>query len=227
MCVYFLQPGFAGLNDLTAASLWRVVQWLPSYWFLGLYQQLNGSMHPALEPLARRAWLGLAVVGCGAALAYALSCRRTLRKIVEEPDIVPGSRRSGWLPRFGNRAQTAIGQFSVRTLARSRQHRMILAFYLGIGLAFTSLLLKDPATKLQFTNAGGGDPWREMSIPLWTTSVIMMTLAVAGTRIVFSLPLDLRASWIFRVTGVARRIAEPVGRQAGAAAAFSRTGLDG
>ena len=52
-------------------------------------------MHPALEPLARRAWMGLAGVVCGAAAVYALSYWRTLRKIVEEPDIAPGS------PRFG------------------------------------------------------------------------------------------------------------------------------
>ena len=58
--VYFLQPGFGGLDDLTIGSIWRAIQWLPSYWFLALYQQLNGSLHPALEPLARRAWIGLA-----------------------------------------------------------------------------------------------------------------------------------------------------------------------
>ena len=57
-----LRKTLLGLNDLTGASVWRVIQWLPSYWFLALYQQVNGSMHPALEPLARRAWIGLALV---------------------------------------------------------------------------------------------------------------------------------------------------------------------
>ena len=133
--VYFLQPGFGGLDDLAVGSIWRAIQWLPSYWFLALYQQLNGSMHPMLEPLARRAWIGLAGVVIVAAVSYTLSYWRTLRKIVEEPDITPGSPRLSWLPRFGTQHQTAIGQFSVRTLARSKQHRLILGFYLGIGLA--------------------------------------------------------------------------------------------
>ncbi len=62
VCMYFLQPGFGGLDDLTKGSIWNTIHWLPSYWFLALYQQLNGTMHPALEPLAWRAWLGLAVV---------------------------------------------------------------------------------------------------------------------------------------------------------------------
>ena len=193
--VYFLQPGFGGLDDLTMGSIGRVIQWLPSYWFLALYEQLNGSMHPALEPLARRAWIGLAEVMCGTAVVYALSYWRTLRKIVEEPDILPGPQRWGWLPRFGSQAQTAIGQFSVRTLARSRQHRLILGFYLGIGLAFTSLLLKGSGAAL--SNAP-----REESTPLWAASIMMMVLAAVGTRVAFAMPLDLRANWIFRAVGV-------------------------
>jgi len=195
MGVYFLQPGFGGLNDLTIGAIGRVIQWLPSYWFLALYQQLNGSMHPALEPLARRAWMGLAIVVCGAAVVYTFSYWRTLRRIVEEPDIVPGASRLGRLPRFGNQAQNAIGQFSVRTIARSRQHRLILVFYLGIGLAFCSLLLKG-------SGAAMSNPWRGESMHLWIASIMMMALAVLGTRVAFALPLDLRANWIFRVIGV-------------------------
>jgi len=194
MGVYFLQPGFGGLDDIAVGSIWRVIQWLPSYWFLGLYQQLNGSMHPALEPLAQRAWMGLGGVVCVATVAYTLSYWRTLRKIVEEPDIVPGSPRWSWLPRFGSQPQTAIGQFSVRTLARSKQHRLIVGFYLGVGLAFTSLLLKGSSSTMN-------NPWRETSVLLWSASLMMMLLAAVGTRAAFALPLDLRANWIFRVIG--------------------------
>ena len=193
--VYFLQPGFGGLDGLGIVLIARLIQWLPSYWFLALYQQLNGSMHPALEPLARHAWMALAGVVCLTPVVYTLSYWRTLRQIVEEPDIVPGPRRWGWLPRFGNQAQTAIGQFSVRTLARSRQHRLILGFYLGIGLAFTCLLLKGSA------NATSSPAYGE-SIQLWIASIMVIVLATLGTRVAFALPLDLRANWIFRIIGV-------------------------
>ncbi len=192
--VYFLQPGLGGLDDLTVGSIARVIQWLPSYWFLALYQQLNGSLHPALEPLARLAWIGLASVLCVTPVIYALAYWRTLRKIVEDPDIAPASRRLSWLPSFGNQSQTAIGQFAVRTLARSKQHRLIVGFYLGIGLAFTSLLLKgDPSAV--------NNPWREKSMLLWSASMMMIVLAAVGTRVAFALPLDLRANWIFRAIG--------------------------
>src|SRR5262249_39072704 len=146
LAAYFLQPGFYSMSELVFGSS-RLIPWLPSYWFLALYQQLNGSMHPALQPLAGRAWIGLAIVLCGAPAVYALSYWRMLSAIAEEPDITAAPPRWGFSGKgrlfgFGGRSQLAITQFGVRTLARSRQHRLILSFYLGIGLAFTSLILK-------------------------------------------------------------------------------------
>jgi hypothetical protein len=201
VCGYFLQPVFGGLSGFTQPELRRLLGWVPSYWFLGLMHDLNGSPHPLLAPLGRQAWIGLAVAFGGTAAAYALSYFRTLRKIVEEPDITPGSRGSGWQPRFGNAAQTAIGQFSVRTLARSRQHRVILAFYLGIGFALTIFLLRAPALKTEVPGATA-EAWSESNTPLLAASIVMVVLAVVGTRVVFAMPRDLPANWIFRVTGV-------------------------
>ncbi|SPE24284.1 Beta-lactamase [Candidatus Sulfopaludibacter sp. SbA3] len=207
VCGYFMQPVFGGLQDLTGSQIQQVLLWLPPYWFLGLFQQLNGSMHPALVPLAQRGWLGLAIAGGATAVSYTLSYLRTLRKIAEEPDITPGLRRLGWLPPFGSPVQTAIGQFAVRTLARSRQHRMILAFYLGIGFAFTAMMLKAPEMKPRIEGALANDQWRAANTPLLAASLVMLVLAVVGTRVVFALPLDLRANWVFRIAGV------PLGRQ--------------
>ena len=81
VCGYFLQPVFGGLESLTTPEIRRLLHWVPSCWFLGLFHQLNGSMHPALAPLARQAWRGLAIAGGGTAVAYALSYLRTLRQM--------------------------------------------------------------------------------------------------------------------------------------------------
>lgn len=188
---YFLEPGFAGLQESFVPSMGRVIQRLPSHWFLALYQQLNGSMHPALQSLATRAWIGLGVVFCCTPLIYALSYRRLLRAIVEEPDLSPPPPRWRWS--FRN----PITEFTLQTLLRSRQHRLILSFYLGIGLAFTSLVLKaaNPAA------IASGYSRRSEAMLLWGASFVVMSLAILGTRVAFGMPFDLRANWIFRIAG--------------------------
>ncbi|HLW82134.1 MAG TPA: hypothetical protein VKS20_08840 [Candidatus Acidoferrales bacterium] len=172
-------------------------------WFQALLGELNGSMPPTLAPLAWRAWLGLAVTVLAAAAAYAFSYMRTIRKIVEEADITSTRRSFRWLPRFGNGVQTAIGQFSVRTLARSRQHRLMLAFYLGIGLVFTITGFMEPLMAVPRTPGGAMlSLWREPTTPLLTATILMLAFAVLGMRVVFALPLELRANWIFRSVGL-------------------------
>jgi CubicO group peptidase (beta-lactamase class C family) len=171
------------------------IAWIPSYWFLGLFQQLSGGLHPALEPFARRAWLGLAVAICATAVAYAGSYFRTLRRIVEEPDIASGFR-SAWLPRFGGAFETAIVHFSIRSQLRSRQHRMLLAFYLGVAFALAILFLKAPGDlSAEIT----GDAWAPLSVQLLASTILLVGFWVVGVRVVFSLPLDLRANWMLRV----------------------------
>jgi hypothetical protein len=170
----------------------------PVAWFQALLGQLSRSMKSASASLA---WIGLAVTALSAIAAYALSYMRTVHQIVEEPDITPAPHRLFRLPRFGNCVQTAIGQFSVRALARSRQHRLILAFYLGIGLALTIPLLSFLATP-----QSDGGPVIEIAhqpnAPVLAASVMVLTLIVIGWRVVFAFPLELEANWIFRAVGL-------------------------
>jgi hypothetical protein len=192
---YLMEPSLVTPSAFAAAENQRALEWFPSYWFFGLFHQLNGSMQPAFVALARRAWIALAVTVGGTAIAYAMSYFRTLRKIIEEPDIVPGSGGVHWLPRFGNLLETAVAQFSIRTLARSRQHRVMLAFFLGIGFALLVFVMKNPGPK---------DARLRSELPVLFASVAAMCITVVGTRVVFSMPISLRANWIFRVTQVSR-----------------------
>jgi CubicO group peptidase (beta-lactamase class C family) len=196
VCGYFLlkPPQFV----LTETVRQPLLAWVPTYWFVGLFQQLQGTLHPALKPLADRAWAGLAIAGAVTALAYTLSYLRTLRQIVEEPDIVPGARGGTWLPAFGSAFATVVVQFTIRTLLRSRQHRMMLAFYFGIGFALSILLLQMPAA--QELGADTANAWHEVSLPLIASSMVIMGFSVIGMRVLFAMPLDLRSNWVFRVT---------------------------
>jgi hypothetical protein len=194
--VYCLQPMLIAPETLTAAQRGGWLASSPSYWFLGLFHALSGS--PALAPLARRAWLALGLAIVVAAAGYALSSFRVLRKIAEEPDIVPGASGLRWLPPFGGQLHTAIVQFSIRTLLRSTQHRVIMAFYLGVGFAAAIFFVKLPRFQASATSAGEG--WLEGSVPLIASSLLMLGCGVLGGRLAFSLPRDLWGNWIFRIT---------------------------
>jgi hypothetical protein len=201
LCVYFLEPSLETIGALSAPENQRLLAWLPSYWFLGLFQRLNGSMQPAFVPLATRAWTGLAISTIGAVAAYLLSYLRTLRKIVEQPDILPGSGRTKWSPRFGGSLQTAIAFFCLRTLLRSRQHRVILSFYLAVGFA---VVLACVRPVLGYARPLQGMASGVASLPLLIASILMMSIAVLGVRIVCSMPIALRANWTFRITEIYR-----------------------
>jgi CubicO group peptidase (beta-lactamase class C family) len=192
LAVYFLQPGISNGDTLTDNQ--ETLGWLPSYWFFGLFQQLNGPIRPELAALSRRAWIGLGAALCGTALAYLICYYRTLRKIAEQPDILP-ARRFHWLPRFGSGFETAVGQFSVRSLLRSRQHRVILSFYWGATLGLALLFSNAPALREQRL----GDLWYQGNASLLMASAMIICASAVGTRVVFAMPLAPRANWLFRV----------------------------
>jgi CubicO group peptidase (beta-lactamase class C family) len=199
--VYFFQPKVPGFDAFTDAASRDVMMRYPTCWFLGVFHQLNGSMHPAFAPLAWRAWTGLAVAVATTGSAYGLAYMRTMRKIVEQPDIVPAS--GGWrLPALGGGSATAFANFSVRSLARSRQHRVILAFYLGVALALTIWLAKMPVAK--------SAPAEAQAIG---ASLVLLGFWIFGARVVFALPLELRANWIFRALPVGAGRAAYAGRR--------------
>lgn len=184
-------------------SAGRRAAWLPPYWFLGMLHELSGSIpseaRPIMASLARHAAFSLPIAILGAGLAFALSYLRTLRKIVEEPDIVPGARPGMWLPRFGSQPETALAQFVIRTLGRSRRHRVMLGFYAGGGGAIAALAVEGALMNLHLT-------WMDLiarvKIPLLGASVIVLCALWLGVRTAFSLPLDLRANWLFRIAPV-------------------------
>ncbi len=90
---------------------------------------------------------------------------------------------------MGSALETAVAHFAVRTLFRSRQHRVVLSFYLGISLGLAFFISKAPF--LRDHNQTGKS--------LLVLSFLLMYAAIVGVRAVFSLPLELRANWIFQI----------------------------
>lgn len=189
---YFLEPMLARPDALSAPASQVWLAALPPYWFFGLFHALNGTApYPVMTGLAVRAGLGLAAVCGSAALMFLLAHWRMMRKVVEEPDILPVRRGRRWLPQFGTPLATAIVWFSARTLLRSRRHRVILSFYLGIALAAVTLYWKSPAAQHQ-----------GVAIVGMASGLFVMFFAVLGTRVVFAIPFELAGNWTFRLAPI-------------------------
>jgi hypothetical protein len=202
---YVLQPMAARPAALLEAQGGGLLSWSPSFWFLGLFQQLGGS--PALAPPARMAWLGLAGAVACTAMAYGLSYARTLRHIAEQPDT--SLRRTAAAGRWRERVwrcvpvshrqpSAAVGMFAVRTVLRSAQHRVILAFYWGLGFALVIAVLKLPRGGAAIADGPAVAAWDDSAVALIVASVVTMAFAVLAARLAFSMPRDPQ---IHRPTG--------------------------
>ena len=193
--VYFLEPSLESPAALTSPQNQRLLEFLPSYWFLAIFNQLNGSAHPAFAPLAKRGWIGIAVAAFGACAALLLSYFRIMRRLVEQPDILPRARSISWSPQWGNPLTQAITFFSLRTLLRSRQHRMMLGFYLGLGVSCA----------VGYANAylgGFRSAGTTISVSFLLVTIVTTILTVFSLRVVASLPISLPANWVIRITQI-------------------------
>lgn len=187
---YFLAPTFLSFPDFTAAANHTLVARMPSFWFVALFNQLAGHLPSQLTWLATRAWIALGIVVAGAGFSLLLSYTHTMKRIVEEPDLVPCAAGFHWIPRFNRSLPGAIAFFSLRSITRSRQHRLALAFswsvIFALALAWIRSELKTPP--------------EPVNLDFLMSTFLMMCCAVLGLRGVFSLPISLHANWMLRVT---------------------------
>jgi hypothetical protein len=190
LCSFFMLPALP-IAAMALPIAHSIVAWTPSFWFYALCVQLNGALPPSLGWLVTRAVVAFLVSTCGAAASLLLCYVRTMRKTVEEPDLVPAARGPHWALRFGSPLKTAVILFSLRALTRSRQHRLTFAFYLSIVFAIAlgtiryGIVMPSPHPLTQ---------------DFLLNTILMMSFAVIGLRSVFSLPISLNANWVLRIT---------------------------
>ena len=196
-----LFSGFAGpaLSTRLAQFPDSAVRWLPSLWYLSLYQVLQHRASPALAALAPYAFEGAAAAFAVMVLAYASSYRRRFAGVLEGARR-PSERRVSVvllraLDAFAPRAPgfgRACHQFAVRALLRTETHRLVIAVSIGMGY----LLALETAGRLE-------------------APLIAAYLLILGLRVAFELPAGVPANWIFRsivdsreaeAAGVARRL---------------------
>lgn len=203
IAVLFLSALYSwSISDWTPATMAKLPQfgaWAPPVWFAGLHERVLGDRDPFLAAMASRALLAAAVAAILAMLAYVVSFRRYRRLLLESSfDVARPARRQwsvlGLLARDPRRR--AVLEFMTKTLARSRLHRMVLMAYIGVAVAvmLNSSLLARAALKGSMGLRGD----LQFIVLFWplTASVIVL----AGLRQAFSMPAELPANWLFRIT---------------------------
>ncbi len=176
--------------------------WTPPLWFLGVDQMILGHAEPLAKQLAGIAYASVALSAASAVVTYMWSYRRHRTRVIESPaslESTAGSR--AWTAKLEDRLipdsrSLAVFAFIAKSLARSRQHRLILIAFAAIALAvicegFFSLVLR-------------GQSLRFYGSPAFHQAVIAVPLALslfilAGLRYLFRLPIELRANWVFRI----------------------------
>jgi len=197
LCVglYFLEPSLESPEALTSPHNQRLLEFLPSYWFLAIFNQLNGSFHPAFAHLERRGWIGISVAAFGACAALLLSYVLKMRALVEQPDIVPSATSVSWEPKWVSPLTQVLIFFTLRTSLRSRRHRMMLGFYLGLGgscaLGYGNRFLGG------FHSVDG-----TISVAFLLITIVIMILTIFSLRTVAAIPISPLANWIIRITQV-------------------------
>ncbi len=197
-----LFTGFAGPPVIDRLSATPLAPYLPSLWFLDLYQALQHRATPEMVIAANRAWAGTAAALLLAVVVYALSYRRRFAAVLERSPRPAGSRlRQVLLPFLDLFSWRAAGfpkachHLVVRALLRNEVHRIAIAVSIGLGWLLA----------LEAFSAGTPE-----QAPL-----VAAYLLILGLRLAFDLPAGVPANWVFRAaldprenesSGPARRV---------------------
>ena len=197
LCTSFAVPETLR-RERGSAPTWSF--FFPSAWFVSACQWLRGRANPAMEELAWLCVPGLIGVILVAFGAYAIGYRRHFAKIAELADGTAISHEPwGW--RFGFLQNVLLPtpflrgcfRFVARTLMRSEAHRLVLTGVGGLALVLASQALMNASQSAPSMQKAALTP-EALSIPF-----ILTFLLIVGLRIVFEIPVEIRANWIFQL----------------------------
>lgn len=177
-------------------------RWLPSFWFLGVYEQMAGLANARMRMLAAQALIALIAAIVIAVGAYALCYRRHFLRLAESLDVIGGARRPFrivWpeaITRrlFGGAFEHACHSFMWKVLLRSERHVMFAGGYMGLGLVLVAQTAADAALRTAPDGLPGTD-W--LALPF-----LVAVFIVTGLRFAFDIPATFSANWVFRVASI-------------------------
>jgi hypothetical protein len=174
----------------------------PPAWFLGLYERLLGTHDAYFLRLSRLAVCGLWTTFAVALASYLVSYRRHAIRILEQS--LPKRRTDIYSIIAGVIAERlirssherAIFDFVGRTLQRSRHHRLVLGFAVGVAVVL-SVQSVGPAVVTQFRSGQLSNGW-EIE-PILALPLVIGAVLISAFCYLFQLPSELRANWVFRM----------------------------
>ena len=182
-------PAAAGAFE---ANAWWL-PWAPPAWFAGLERWLIGdTTRGVLAAQAMAATIGAVAI---AVFSYVRLYRRFDRVTFQSARSARSARQAPTIARWcrGAPVRGAVGRFVSITIQRSVLHQgVVVGLLAGVGgLVINSLLSAD------WPVDGPAD-----SALVWTllwAPMTMVFLSAPAIRLALSVPLDLRANWIFRM----------------------------
>jgi hypothetical protein len=190
-----------------------IVRWMPPLWFLGVYEQVlhAGAAPPFAREMARYGIIATLASAAVVFLTYPLAWAR-MRRMAIEGSSRSRQRPSQWWPSLIHRilrrpGERAAFHFIGQTIARNNRYQIYLAMYCGSGLALTiacAVVFRTAGQRLQPALSQEG---------LHAVMPLLLFWVIAGLRAAFAFPTDLKAGWVFRVTGVSVRECAAAGRR--------------
>lgn len=186
--------------------------WFPPLWFVGVYQTLLGLGGDLFHSLALTGVvaLGLAMLACGA--AYIVNYNRHAQRMLEVVETPAGNRF--WAARairwmlthivLRKPLERATYFFVMDTLVRSTKQRLYLTAYVGAGFALSAfgilqvvIYTEDRSVSALFFQPSEAS----LAVPL-----VLSFFLLCGMRIVFTIPAELRANWVFQIAEDENRV---------------------
>jgi hypothetical protein len=191
---------------VSARSVWQQGGWrrdaVPPFWFVGLHRTAIGEPGPSGDAMARVALIALAATTAIVILVFlawparrqfsgsaAVYSRGNGRSIIAR---VIGAA-AGWLLR-ARPVERACFEFTLLGLGRNSAHRLYLAAAVGGGVAWSM-----GGVFWAFARQGAAAVIRPSMVTLQMQFVLALLLATA-VRFAITVPVALKANWLFRVT---------------------------
>ena len=194
--IFFL-PRIGSVLPADLNSGW--VRLMPSVWFLGLYDVIGGRPAAGAPALALVAVLATVTTVGGSIVLFVATHARLTRRALESLEMTApgknGRRNAAGLTTLACRrpVERAVFEFTVKTLTRSRSHRLLMSIYLGgalalVGSGIVPIALED-----------GLAAFAAPGVVLLSAPLVIGFFALVGMRVALAIPVEPKASWLFRL----------------------------